>query len=383
MRKRQYMGAILLGIMVSVAAGCSSSADKSNREGMEKYQSGNYMEASRLFAQAISQDNDEPEYYVNQGMADIQLHQCKKAKENFQRALELENDSVMAYRGMGLACLTSGDYDEAIEYFNLAIANADRTVGKLDYDLIGYRAEAEMEAGRYDDAILSYTQLIDLNVDPMGHYIKRGIVYATRNQMEQALSDFQAAIAEDSDNYTLYLEIYQSLKRTGDEEDGIDFLNQALSIESEKSEELAMRGQILVLLGRQEEAVELFQRAASDGCEEASFMLARCYEDMGKYGDAEMLYQTLLAKNKESATVYNQLAICKMKQGDYEKALTMIDQGISMEDPKALCDLYWNEAMVYEAQRDYIRAYDKVKEYGERFAFLEDTKKELDFLRTR
>ena len=111
---------------------------------------------------------------MNQGMADIQLHQCKKAKENFQRALELENDSVMAYRGMGLACLTSGDYDEAIEYFNLAIANADRTVGKLDYDLIGYRAEAEMEAGRYDDAILSYTQLIDLNVDPMGHYITAG-----------------------------------------------------------------------------------------------------------------------------------------------------------------------------------------------------------------
>ena len=133
--------------------------------------------------------------------------------------------------------------------------------------------------------------------------------------MEQALSDFQAAIAEDSDNYTLYLEIYQSLKRTGDEEDGIDFLNQALSIESEKSEELAMRGQILVLLGRQEEAVELFQRAASDGCEEASFMLARCCGNNGKIwrcGNATI--GPFLAKNKESATVYNQLAICKMKQ---------------------------------------------------------------------
>lgn len=383
MKNKVCFGVILCTIMFGMAAGCSSTAAKSNREGMEKYQEGNYMEASRLFSQAISQDNTEPKYYVNQGMADIQLHQCKNAKENFQKALELEEDYVLAYRGMGLACLTLGDYENAIEYFNQAIANTDQTVGELDYDLIGYRAEAEQKAGRYEDAIVSYTQLIDLDVDRMGHYIKRGIVYAKNNQMELAMDDFQSAVFEEPDNYMLYLEIYQSLKKMGDEEDGISFLNQALSIDAKTEEEMAMRGQVLVLLGRQEEAVELFQKAADKGCMEASFMLAKCYEDMGKYSDAEMIYQRLLAKENESATIYNQLAICKMKQGDYEKALTMIAQGISMEDAEALPDLYWNEAMVYEEQRDYIQAYDKVKEYGERFAFDEDAKKEMEFLRTR
>lgn len=161
MRKGFWIGALLCGIAMGMAAGCVNSAGQSNRQGMEKYRAGEYMEASRLFGQAISQDNDEAEYYVNQGMADIQLHQCKEAKESFRKALDLENDYVLAYRGMGLACMGLGEYEDAVGYFNQAIANADRTIGDLDYDLIGYRAEAETKAGQYEDAIASYTQLID------------------------------------------------------------------------------------------------------------------------------------------------------------------------------------------------------------------------------
>lgn len=383
MRKKIWIGFLLCAVAAGTAAGCSNTAKQSNREGIERYEAGDYLEASRLFGQAISQDNEEAEYYVNQGMADIQLHQCEEAKESFQRALELEADNVLAYRGMGLACLAAGEYEEAVGYLNQAIANADRTVGKLDYDLIGYRAEAETGAGRYQDAVASYTQLIDLDVDRMGHYIKRGIVYARNNQMELALKDFWSAVSEDPDNYMPYLEIYQSLLEMGDQEDGAAFLNQALAIEADTEEEMAMRGQVLVLLGRQEEAVEVFQKAAENGCMEANFLLARCYEDMEKYSDAEMIYQTLLAKGQESAAVYNQLAICKMKQGDYEKALTMIAQGASMDDTGNLSDLYWNEVMLYEAQGEYGKAYEAIKEYGERFSFEEDTKKELDFLKTR
>ena len=81
MTRKIWMGAVLCAVTMGILIGCSSSADKSNREGMEKYQAGDYMEASRLFGQAISQDNEEPEYYVNQGMAHIQLHQCEEAKE--------------------------------------------------------------------------------------------------------------------------------------------------------------------------------------------------------------------------------------------------------------------------------------------------------------
>lgn len=383
MTRKIWMGAVLCAVTMGILIGCSSSADKSNREGMEKYQAGDYMEASRLFGQAISQDNEEPEYYVNQGMAHIQLHQCEEAKENFMKALELDQEYVMAYRGMGLVCLATENYTESIDYFNQAIAHSDRTIGELDYDLIGYRAEAETGAKRYAEAITSYTQLIDLGVDKTGHYLKRGLVYVKNNQMDPALEDFAAAIHEEPDNYVLYLEIYQNLKKTGNEESGIQFLNQALEIDAKTDEEMAMRGQVLVLLNRQEEAVEIFKQAADGGCMEASFMLAKCYEDMGKYSDAEMVYQTLLAKGKESAKVYNQLAICKMKQGDYDKALTMIDQGISMEESDALPDLYWNEAMIYEAKKDYIQAYEKLKAYGEMFSYEEDTKKEIAFLKTR
>lgn len=383
MRKGFWIGALLCGIAMGMAAGCVNSAGQSNRQGMEKYRAGEYVEASRLFGQAISQDNDEAEYYVNQGMADIQLHQCEEAKESFRKALDLENDYVLAYRGMGLACMGLGEYEDAVGYFNQAIANADRTIGDLDYDLIGYRAEAETKAGQYEDAIASYTQLIDLDVDRTGHYMKRGIARVKNNQMDLALADFQSAVSEDSDHYALYLEIYQSLKNMGYPDEGRTFLNQALEIEAKTDEERTMRGQVLVLLDRREEAVEVLEQAAESGCEEANFMLARCYEDMERYSDAEMIYQRLLAGENDSAMVYNQLAICKMKQGDYEKALTMIAQGISMEDIDALSDLYWNEAMVYEAEGDYIQAYEKIKEYGEQFSYEEDAKKEMTFLKTR
>ena len=51
-----------------------------------------------------------------------------------------------------------------------------------------------------------------------------------------------------------------------------------------------------------------------------------------------------------------------------------------MEDTNALSNLYWNEAMVYEAEGDDIQAYEKIKGYGEQFSYEEDAKKEMIFL---
>ena len=61
MRKGFWIGALLCGIAMGMAAGCVNSAGQSNRQGMEKYRAGEYMEASRLFGQAISQEGELPE----------------------------------------------------------------------------------------------------------------------------------------------------------------------------------------------------------------------------------------------------------------------------------------------------------------------------------
>lgn len=383
MKIKKGIGIICICATAVLWSGCFSAAAKSNQEGLAKYEAGEFAEACRLFGRAISQNDTETSYYVNLGMAEIQMGEYDWAKEHFQQALRLEEDNMLAYRGLGLACLASEEYDLSIEYLNQAIDCGDRSVGKLDYDIIGYRAEAQTKAGQLKEAEASYTQLIDLEVQPTQHYIKRGSVRLKDNRVEAALEDFWAAAAKEPNNFAVYLEIYKTLAQFQVGESGETFLYQALEIPVKSHEDRVMRGRILMLLGDRQEAMELFHQAAEGGSGDASLLLARCYEDLGQYSEAEMIYQQLLAQDTDNARVYNQLAICKQKQGQFEKALTMVRQGISIGDPTVLPDLYWNEAMIYEAMGEYGFAYEKLEEYGQKFSFDEESGKEAAFLKTR
>ena len=63
------------------------------------------------------------------------------------------------YKRQGIAYLEAGDYEAAIGAFNTALAHTDAKVTTVEYDVLKYRAEAEVLSGKYEDALETYTIL--------------------------------------------------------------------------------------------------------------------------------------------------------------------------------------------------------------------------------
>ena len=89
-------------------------------------------------------------------MADIQVASVQRSEGELPESIGSGERLCAGIPGNGVLAWTGlGEHEDAVGYFNQAIADADRTIGDLDYDLIGYRAEAETKAGQYEDAIAS------------------------------------------------------------------------------------------------------------------------------------------------------------------------------------------------------------------------------------
>ncbi len=385
MRYRKKGMAIAL-LLTATLAGCNMGASSSNQKGEKAFQKEQYSEAIEYFNQAISQDNTKEEYFINQGMTYIKLGQLEKAVESFQVALEKDGANMLALRGLGIAYLKMGQYEDAIAAFDNAIANTGTRVDELDYDILQYKGEAQYGMSDYDGAIITYGKLIDLGIDTIENYIRRGILYGYQKQYDSAISDFESAINEDKSNHETYIQVYNELTKLGKEDIANEYLKKALNIEGNSDNDHLMRGKIYYMLNDMENAKTEIQSASNSGNKEAKYYLARIYEEMEDYNSAMSLYQEELANGTdEPAIIYNQIAICKMKQEDYSGALSMIEQGlkeasITLEQTKKL---KWNEAMVYEQMGDYQTAYNKIKEYGDTYSYTEEVEKELAFLKTR
>lgn len=381
MRKRRKLIPVLL--LSLAAAGCSNAAADSCRQGIEAYQAGNYTKAIGLFGQAITQDGTKAEYYNKKGMAQCAAADYSGALSSFERALSVDAASAEAYRGMGLVYRKQGAYDQAIEQFDQALACIEKEADELRLDILAYRAEAKSILGDTDGAIADYQALLEQNYCPEETYRLLGDQYAKQKDVAKALITYQNVINLDYKNLSHYLQIAKMLGTCGFSEEKQMVLETALTVEAENGTMHYERGQIELELGDQKAAFSEFEQAYNMGCQEAGYYLGYCYELWEQYSEAELLYQKQLTVSPDDAGIYNQLAICKMKQEQYSEALVFLKRGISCADRDTLGDLLWNKAVCYEKLHQFSGAIEAMEQYVEQYPDSKSGIQELAYLKSR
>lgn len=123
-----------------------------------------YRLALAALNQAAGIFDDEPDVYMQRGLAYKGLKNYAKASADFNRTLRLQPDNRMAL------------FQRAVTY---------REMGQFDKALVDF-AELEKVAG---------------DISPV--YVERGMVYAAQGQWAQALTDFQKGVELDEENYGL------------------------------------------------------------------------------------------------------------------------------------------------------------------------------------
>ena len=274
------------------------------------------------------------------------------------------------------------DYNEAIKSFEKALRQGNGFVRKVDMDLSYYLAMAEYKAGNVDKAIDTYSAIIGIDDKDSEAYFLRAKAELRNDNKDAALFDFDKVIELNADDYDEYIKVYKALDEMEYTADGISYIEKAMNLNKKKTD--YQFGMLSYYLGNYDEAKTFLERAREgNDSDEIVLYLGRCYEQLGDLNYATTLYSTYLDQKTGNAAIYNEMGLMKLKQGDYQGALSAFDSGLTIGNPEYAQVLMYNEIITYEYLGEYKKAAVAMQEYLKDYPDDENAIRENIFLSTR
>ena len=314
----------------------------------------------------------------------ILTQEYQNALEHFNIALQKGENQENLYRGMGLAYMGKKEYGKAVDSFKSALSCAGMFPGDLEYDINNYMAISYYKLEDFESAIKVYDGIIGMKPKDATAYFMRGTMELDKDDIENALLDFDKATEIKKNDYGQYIDVYACLKEHGHEAEGQKYIDVVMSADSADINDYD-KGRLCYYRGDFAQGCNYLERAKElDATNlEVISLLSDCYKQTGQYEYAAVVYSSYLA-NKEDPDVYNRLGLCYIEQGDYSSALNAFQAGIAItENNTSMQTLMLNEVICYEHLGDFKTAKEKLSEYMSVYSADEIVKKEYAFLTTR
>ncbi len=318
---------------------------------------------------------------VGKGMRAIEELDYQAALDCFEQAEEDHEDARQISRGRGIAYMGLASYEQAAECFEETLKLSRGLVESMDYDVNYYLAAAYTKCGRLNDAEATYDAILAMKSDEVEAYFLRGNVRMGLNKADQAEEDFDRVLSMEPRNYERLIQIFQVLDNYGHRETGQAYLKAALDQGSNMS--AFDKGRIYFYLEQYQNAYTALEEARSTGGAEAYLYLGRAYEATGDYNYAANVYNAYLAQKTDSAEIYNQLGLCELKRGEYQKALDAFQAGMKVENNEIQQSLSYNEIVAYEYLGEFTRAKVLMETYLQNYPDDANAQREYTFLSTR
>lgn len=386
--KRFTAAGIAASVILGGMSGCSlKTAGGYYSDALSYYEDKNYTLAAQNFELAIERNPERAEFYIDYGLMKIETGDYEDALATFDKAIlnkdikMVQENNKRAYRGRGIAYFYMLEYERALEEFNLALEIDE--LSSLNLDILSYKGSVCEKLGLWKEAVSAYDEILrnaDGNADI---YTARAYAYLNIGGIQMSRDDYDRALALEPDNINIYLGKYALMKLQNDEIGAAAVLSQAERLPVETAEDRLLYAKIQYYQ-KDESAKELLLDAAEEGSTLAYFYLGEIVREEGDYEQALMYYNAYLESgNIESSALYNQMAVCSMETGDYNRALSYIQQGLLVSTPEQAKTLRHNEVAVYEKQGDFTAAYEKAGEFLEDYPEDERMLREYEFLSTR
>lgn len=213
-------------------------------------------ERVRAYTAAIAASPSDPRLYVERGDAYFLLRRFDMAERDFTRAIALDNGMDAAYFGRGMARGRLGLLDEAIADLSVfierhpdsSIAHAKRGVRYLWRGDMG-NAEKDM------------VRAIALDAENAEAHDDLGVIHARRDEHDRAIGYFQSAIRIDPKYQKAYHNLAMVYYITGKVQRALLVVDDGLALRPDDRESLLLKGEILLSLGRRDEALAVRERA--------------------------------------------------------------------------------------------------------------------------
>jgi tetratricopeptide (TPR) repeat protein len=194
------------------------------------YENNSLKEAEYYFRKVL--DHEYSNERALKGLA-FTLHWSGKldeAKYTYLRFLNLEKEDFDVLLNLGALFYDSGQYEQAVEYLQRAI-QADPS-GALAYQNL---AGAYYNLGKIQEAEASVRRALELEPQ-VDSYRLLGLILETQQKTEEALANYEAAVAEDPLNGHARLELGRLNGRMGAHDKYLENAREAVRIFSEESD---------------------------------------------------------------------------------------------------------------------------------------------------
>lgn len=324
----------------------------------------------------------EKEEQLDTAVSQIENYEYEAALATLEAAAEAGEDPQMIARYKGIVCAGLTQYEEAVACYLDALSYSGPFVEEIDYDLNYYLADAYEKMGDRESAKAVYNAILELRPQEVNALFLRGRLHLEEDQYEAALEDFDKTVELDKEGYNLRIEIAGLLTEKGYKDAGLQYLQKFLA-DNEKKLSDYDKGRIYYYMGDYENAKGALERAKAEESDDIILLLGKSYEQLGDYNYATSVYKNYLDEHPESAEIFNQLGLCKMKSGEYEEALSAFRSANNVENNGMSQTLEFNLIAAYEYVGNFKQAAVLMEEYLKKYPDDEAAKREYEFLKSR
>lgn len=286
------------------------------------------------------------------------------------------------YQEEGIAYLEEGDYEKALESFQLGL---DESNGKIDgnaLNLCFYKADVCEKMGDYEGALETYDALLSYEESDEAYFLKGKLEY-TMGNVEAGKADFDKAIACDEKNLALYVNIYNVLCQNDAKDLGVTYLEKGVKLGGNDASDSFQKGCMEYALGNNESAKGYLDKAVKGGITSGYFYLACIANDENDAGKEDENIKAYLASDSVKAEELEQLGVKKLNQDDYVKAVSYFKKALELDNVTNRQSIMRNCVIAYEKELDFRSAKNMMDEYIKLYPNDEEAQRESIFLNTR
>lgn len=322
-----------------------------NELGLDLLGQEKFLEARDVLAEALQCAAHQPEVRYNYGIALMECGEAHMGIEYLRQAVESSPGRIAWVRALALALLRNGSHGAAAEALSRVVQ-----VEPCDGDAWAGLATAWRGLGRWEEAAQAAAKATSLQPDSAMAWIEQGLVDIGLGRLAEGYQALEKAcvLAPDDPDPVCALAQLCSLDNKPDR--AAQLYDQALKLQSDKTELYQMQAEALTTGGQSTEAVAVLAKAVADHPEQGDLYLAAARAQLlaGMWEEAGTMLARggphLGGKNQRLAGAYLGLVValrrgtCAQVQEASERIIRFVERapetvpitGVSPLEPMAL-----------------------------------------------
>lgn len=316
------------------------------------------IQAIKDYTQAIALTPEEDRLYNTRAQVYYEQNKYDLADNDYRKIISLKEGDVMGYMGLGRNANAQKRYEDAIKQFDY--------VNKLEpsySSAYSFRAESYIGLKKYNEAIDDVITALGIDQDDKAFYelqtladsaftqtiaklkiqkLKEpkesswpydlGVIYEKTDRYAKAIPFYKESLAIESNKETAN-RIASCYNEIGDYDKALEYCDQAIALNSTKTNHLYFKANILDNAGRSEEAIKVMDSYIAQNPEEYFPYYRRGWfkDHSGKTDEAIEDYTMAITLQPNDAYQYLNRGVLFLQKGDKKKAYEDFKQAVRLD----------------------------------------------------